>query len=144
MGREGRDRKIEVEKGAIEGDQLSFTVPMTFGGTEVEIMFAGKIATDDIDGTVAVEFEGDKREFPWMPKRSVMDEDIVGEWQIHIEADDGSVFEPVLTISQSGDKLKSVYTTEQGTELEVEELKLEDNHLSFSVTVVPRAVAGGS
>ena len=59
-------------------------------------------------------------------------DDVVGRWQMMIEAD-GNTLEPVVTISKEGDKFKANYVS--GTQLDVEviNLKIENNLLLFSI-----------
>ena len=130
----GRNNTVKVKEGKVEGDKLTVAFPVDFQGTELNLTFSGQLNGDDVDGTVIIEANGESREFPWKPKRSVKMEDVVGTWQIRIESSNGTVFEPTMKISNNDDKYESVYTTKQGQELDVSDLRVEENHLMFTVT----------
>ena len=87
---------------------------------------------DEIDGSVVVETANGSQDFPWAPKRSVQMDDVVGQWQMKIEAD-GNTLEPVVTISKDADNFKAKYVS--GTQVDVEaiNLKIENNLLHFSI-----------
>lgn len=129
----GRDRKAEIEAGTMNGNEFSAAIELDFDGTPVRLQFSGPIKDDQIDGTVTAEYNGETREFPWKPKRSVKLEDVVGSWDLRIEGA-GYVFEPKMKISKEDKEFKIVYTSNQGTELDVEGLKVDDqSNLLFTV-----------
>ncbi len=130
----GREEKlVEIKDAKIEGDALSFLLGLDFQGTPLKLEFKGKIKGDEIDGNVAVSTGDGSQEYPWAPKRSVLMEDVVGEWQMKIEAGDRTL-EPVVTISKDGDKYKAKYASGQDFTADVTELKVENNQLSFNVS----------
>jgi hypothetical protein len=43
--------KSEITEGKINGDDISFIVPMSFGGNEMKILYKGKVAGDEIKFT---------------------------------------------------------------------------------------------
>ena len=124
----------ELKEEKLDGDKLSFTVSGEYEGTPWVTKFSGKISKDEMDGTAIVEFNGESYEFPWTPKRSVQLEDTVGKWKIRIETPNGDVLEPTLQISGEGEKYKGVYVGAQDQEMDVSDLRVEDNHLLFSVS----------
>ena len=123
----------EIRDGMINGNDLSFSVSIEYEGTDWVTKYAGKIKGDEIEGTVVLEVNDQSWDFPWKPKRSVLMEDMVGTWQILINAQNGTVFEPTLQIAQDGEGYKSVYTSKQGAELDVKGLRVEKSHLLFTV-----------
>ena len=128
------DTKLDIQDGKIEGDSISFTVTAEYEGTEWVTKYAGKIDGDALEGTAVVTGNGQSLELPWTPKRSVEMEDVVGSWQLHIEAPDGNTFDPILKITKEGDKYASQYGLGEGTgELDVQKLRVEDNELRFSL-----------
>ena len=129
----GRNTTKEIENGKLDGDKLTFEFEIDFNGTAVELEFAGTVKKDDIDGTVTAIVNGDENEFPWTPKRSVKLEDVFGKWQIRIETPDGNVLEPRVEITKDGDAAKATYFGQSGREIEVEDLKVKDNDLSFTI-----------
>jgi hypothetical protein len=130
----GREEKwVEIKDAKIEGDALSFLLQLDFQGTAVKLDFTGKVKGDDIDGNVKVSTSEGTQEFPWTPKRSVLLDDVVGEWQLKIETSDRTL-EPVVTITKEGDKFKGKYVSGQEVSLDVTDLKVENNHLVFNVS----------
>ena len=130
---QGRSEKtIEIKDGKMEGDSLSFYFSVDYQNMPVKLTFKGKIKKDEIDGNVVAETSEGSQDFPWAPKRGVQMDDVVGRWQMKIEAD-GNTLEPVVTISKDGDKFKANYVS--GTQLDVEviNLKIENNLLLFSI-----------
>jgi hypothetical protein len=128
------DAASEIKDGKLKGDELSFFVSNVYQGTTWTTRFTGVAAGDEMDGTVVLEVNDQSWDFPWRPKRSVQMDDVVGTWKIHIESADGTVFEPTMKISKDGDKYKSIYTSMQGYELAVKDLRVEQNNLKFTVT----------
>jgi len=129
-GRE--DKWIEIKDAKVEGDSLSFLLPLDFQGTPLKLEFAGKVKGDEIEGNVKVSTGEGAQEFPWAPKRSVLIEDVVGEWQMKIEAGDRTL-EPVVTITKDGEKYKGKYVSGQEFSAELSDLKVENNQLIFNV-----------
>ena len=80
----------------------------------------------------ALEGDGEEREFPWEATRSVQAADVVGAWQLKIVTPDGETLQPVLTITEKGKVLGATYDINDKT-VDVTELKLKDNQLSFEV-----------
>ena len=130
-GRE--DKLVEIKDAKVEGDTLSFLLSLDFQGTPVKLEFKGKVKGDEIDGNVTATTGEGSQEFPWAPKRSVLLEDVVGEWQMKIETGDRTL-EPVVTISKDGEKYKAKYVSGQELSVDVSELKVENNQLSFNVS----------
>ena len=130
----GREEKlIEIKDAKIEGDSLSFLLALDFQGTSVKLEFKGKVKGDAIDGNVTASTGEGSQEFPWAPKRSVMMEDVIGQWQMKIDAGDRTL-EPVVTISKDGEKYTAKYVSGQELNVDATDLKVENNQLSFSVS----------
>ncbi|MEQ1831335.1 MAG: hypothetical protein ABL921_35640, partial [Pirellula sp.] len=71
-------------------------------------------------------------EYPWTPKRSVQMDDVVGQWDIAIEAD-GNKLEPRIVITKTGEVLQGKYTVAEGTVVDATGLKIRDNKLEFRI-----------
>ncbi len=130
QGRE--DKLIEIKDAKMDGDTLSFLLSLEYQGTPVKLEFKGKVNEDDIDGGVVATTSEGSQEFPWAPKRSVLMEDVVGQWQMKIDAGDRTL-EPVVTISKDGEKYQAKYVSGQDLSVDVANLKVENNHLRFTV-----------
>jgi hypothetical protein len=127
------DKLVEIQDGKIEGDKLSFNLGLDFQGTPIKLEFTGKIRGDAIDGNVVVVAGDTTRDYPWAPLRSVMMEDVVGDWQFRIETDSNTL-EPSLKITKEGDKYQGRYTSGQQIDVDVTSLKVEGNNLMFSIS----------
>jgi hypothetical protein len=57
------DREIPIENGKVEGDQISFTVTLSFGGNEMKFLYKGTVSGNEIKFTRQREGGGQAREF---------------------------------------------------------------------------------
>jgi hypothetical protein len=124
---------VEIKDGKLDGDKLSFNFGLDFQGTPIKLEFTGKIRSDMIDGNVVVVAGDNKRDYPWAPHRSARIEDVVGEWRFRIETD-GNTLEPSLKITREGDTYKGRYVSGQQISVDVTDLRVEENHLMFTVS----------
>jgi hypothetical protein len=89
---------------------------------------------DDIDGMVIATHPEGELEFDWIAKRSVSVEDVVGKWELEIDAVD-TVLEPTVELTLEGKELKGTYKDpDSGIEVELTDIKIEKNELKFSLT----------
>jgi hypothetical protein len=123
-------KPINIKDAKLKEDQLSCNVEYTHEQQSVSLAFSGKTKKDDIEGTVVVSTDGGTKEYPWTPKRSVRLDDVVGEWNIVIDAD-GNKLEPSIVITKSGDKLLGKYTVAEGTVVDATNLRIRENYLEF-------------
>ena len=128
---EARDLKMKVQEGKVTGNEVSFQVEVKLEQT-VTVKFQGRIEGDSIDGKLTAKGDGDSREFPWEPKRSVLASDVVGAWQLTIVTPAGEKLEPILTITKKGEDLLATYANNDKT-VDAQELTLKDNQLAFEV-----------
>lgn len=57
------DRDIPIEDGKVEGDRVSFTVTLSFGGNEMKFLYKGTVSGNEIKFTREREGSGQTREF---------------------------------------------------------------------------------
>lgn len=126
------EKPVDIKEAKFKDNQLSFTVEYKVKDQAVSLAFAGKVKKDDLEGTVTVTTEAGTEEYPWTPKRSVQMDDVVGQWDISIDAD-GNKLEPRLVITKSGDALQATYTVAEGTVVDATGLKIRDNNLEFRI-----------
>jgi len=124
------EKPVNIKEAKFKDNQLSFAVEYKVKDQSVSLAFEGKIKNDDLEGTVKVTTEDGVQEYPWTPKRSVQLDDVVGQWDITIDAD-GNKLEPSIVITKSGDGLKGRYTVAEGTVVEATGLKIRDNKHEF-------------
>lgn len=58
----GRGGDIQIQDGKVDGDQISFTVTLNFGGNEMKFLYKGTVSGNEIKFTRTRE-GGDPREF---------------------------------------------------------------------------------
>ncbi len=127
------DESIDVT-GKIDGDQLLIDLELEVQGAPVKVKFDGKVKGDDIDGMVIATHSEGELEFDWIAKRSVSAEDVVGKWELEIDAVD-TVLEPTVELALEGKELKGTYKDpDSGIEVELTDIKIEKNELKFSLT----------
>jgi hypothetical protein len=134
---QGRIGPIDLDEAEVEGDALSCDFEIEFGENTIEVEFEGTIDGDSVTGTVAISGGDESQEFPWVASRSVEDSDVVGSWDIMIELEDGNTLTPTLEVKQDKDSTELVgsYSSLNGdAELNVEEVKVSDNKLTFTVS----------
>lgn len=129
---QGRDKPVPLSDLKFEDGTLTFPLTVDYQGTSVKLAFKGKVKGDDIDGSVTATTSEGSQDFPWAPKRSVQWEDVLGQWQMRIEAGERTL-EPVVTITKDGEKYKAKYVSGDQLNVEATELKIEKNELSFKV-----------
>jgi pectate lyase len=128
------DAASEIKDAKLKGNELSFSVSNDYQGTTWTTIYTGIIKEDEINGTVVLQVDDQSWDWAWIVKRSVQMDDVVGTWQIHIDSPDGRVLKPTMKISKKGDKYKGAYKSTQGQELDIKDLRLENNTLKFTVT----------
>ncbi len=127
------EEPVEITSGKIDGDKVTVEMSIDYQGLPVKVKFDGKIKDDDIDGAVVASTPEGEIDFDWIAKRSVEPEDVVGMWDLEIDAVE-TVLEPTLEIKLEGKELKGNYKDpDTGLEVEVQNLKIEKNMLKFSI-----------
>ena len=126
------DKPIEVKDAKLKDNQLSCAVEYKWKDQTVSLAFVGKIKHDDLDGAVTITTENGTDEYPWSPKRAVRKDDVVGQWNIVIDAN-GTKLEPRLVITKTGETLQGKYTVTDGNVVDATGIKIKDNKLEFRV-----------
>lgn len=139
------------EEVSIEGDAISFSSTVDFGGVLVPISFAGTISADAINGIVNLEFDGQPLEMPTVGKRGGAEEmaapDLPGEWEIEAELPDGSTSVSTLVVTEDGGILSAVMETELGAAA-IEGIEVDGNSIGYTAqldmggVMVPLSVEG--
>lgn len=128
-----RDKPLEVRKGKIKGDKLTFVVIAEFNGSEFDLEFAGRVKGDELtDGLVVVDTGNDIMEFPWAPKRSVTASDVIGQWDLVVPTEEREI-RIKLVVKEKDQKLVGIHSSERLGDFEAKDLKIEDNQLSYRI-----------
>lgn len=127
------EKPIDITSGKVDGDEVSLELGLTYQSIPVKVKYKGKIKGDDIVGkVVATTGEGDM-EFDWAANRTVEAADVVGTWELEIDAGD-SVLEPKLEISLNGKELKGTYKDSNANiQVDIEKPRIEKNKLMFTI-----------
>lgn len=127
------DKPLELTSGKVEGDDVALELSLNYQGTMVKVKYNGKIKGDDIVGKVVASTGEGEMDFEWNAKRSVEASDVVGIWELEIDAGD-SVLEPSIEFSLDGKDLKGSYK-DNATNIQVaiEKPRIEMNSLKFTV-----------
>ena len=125
------DNTTDIAETKLEADKLSFIANREFNGNQFVVHFDGKVESDDIVGTVGVDFGDGPREFDWHAKRVVEVDDVLGTWKLHLDTPNG-VIEPEITVTKDGDKLHGEYSSPFG-ERGAKNVTLKDNELSWQI-----------
>ena len=126
-----------IEGGKVEGDKVTVHMRVYIQGVLLKVKFEGQMKNDDITGVIVVTVPRNGRlieeKSAWLAKRSVKGEDVVGTWGLKIDGIE-PIRAPILEIRLDGKELKGNYTDPNyGTELAVQQLRIEENHLKFSI-----------
>jgi hypothetical protein len=127
------DNTTKVEQGKIEKDALSFVVRPEFNGFQTEVKFNGKVAKDEITGTIGVDFGDQPQEFPWTAKRFVDVDDVTGIWNLSIESPEFGEIQSKLTVTKDDKGLKARYANDF-FDLEAKSVQIKDNDLLFEIS----------
>ncbi len=124
---------LKSTKGTIEGNKLSLLFDVDRDEVKFKANYEATIKDDKATGTIVLSSDQGSTDIPWEAERSVELSDVVGEWQLRIDAN-GNVIEPKLTISQKGDEYVGTYDSEQISGLKVSNIRIEKNKLMFTVS----------
>jgi hypothetical protein len=127
----GFNSTTKVEEGKLDKDALSFVVRPEFNGNQFEVKFNGKIAKDEIKGTIVVDF-GELQEVPWTAKRFVDTEDVVGVWDLTSVSTEFGEFESTLTVTKDAKGLHAKTASDFG-EFDARKVEIKDNQLVFEL-----------
>ena len=125
---------LEIENGQYDGDAFSFTLEFDVDGTEVKAAVSGVAAGDKMTGNTKLSINGQEIELPIDAKRDTKRKDVVGTWKLKVETDAGEVFEPTVVLSLDKGKLAGIYEGQAAGKLDLQDVKLEKNKLSFTIS----------
>ena len=126
---------VPLQDARLEGDQLSFTVKRRFNDNDFTVTYQGKVEADEIKGDAKMNFGNGDRNFPWLAKRSLGIDDVVGKWTLKLETPNG-VVEPSLSLQRVKDKpeeLEGTYHSAMFGDNRLENISIEAETLRFVV-----------
>lgn len=130
----GRVEK-SIEQAKLDKDKLTFQFDVEYEGKKIVIKFDGALKEDALEGKVLIEAGGETQEFPWLAKRTLEEDDVLGTWKILVKTDGGRTFEPELKLSKKDGKVVGTYASKDfDQEFEAKEIKVANGKLSFEVS----------
>lgn len=125
---EGELKEIEVD-----GDKLKIEAVVDFGGQELIVKFDGKVTGDTFAGEVEYDLAGQIGTLEVEGAREKSEVVVaVGPWKFTIDVN-GQILEPVATIVETDGELSGKFVGDDGQEVELTDLKLEGDTLSFAI-----------
>jgi len=130
--REGR--VVPISNAKFEKNEITFEADGKWNGEKVHGKFQGKMADDAINGTVEITIEDGALPLPWIAKRGVDFDDVIGTWTLVIVTQDGNTLKPLLKLSNVEGCLKAAYDSERLGQLDATEVKLDGSKLSWNIS----------
>lgn len=129
------EKPIDLTSGKVEDNEVWLELNVDYQGSPVKVKFNGKIKADDIVGSITAVTPDGEYPFDWVAKRSVEPADVVGQWELEIDAGE-RVIEPKLQLSLDGKELKGKYIDSTGNvDVQIEKARIEKNTLKFTINV---------
>jgi hypothetical protein len=95
------------------------------------VHFKGKVAADDITGTVNRDRGDGPQEFDWHAKRTLDADDVLGVWKLRVVSPNG-VIEPQITITKDDKGLHNTYVSPFGVR-EAKNLTVKDGEMTWEI-----------
>lgn len=131
LSRPGSDDKLEIKKGKVDGNDVSFTVVPNFQGGEITVEYSGRLKGDKIDGVLrVVEFD---TELEWHAARVAEDADPTGNWNWVLSTPNGNELEATLELSLKDGKVIGELIADNWA-MEIEKGMIKGDQLSFQTT----------
>ncbi len=125
---------LAVKDGKIEDGKFSFKLELDVDGATVEVVTTGQIEGDKLTAVNQINLDGETQEVEMEAQRKTRPEDVVGTWNVTIEAE-GQSFLPVMKVAEKDGKLSVEYLTDEFGDHEAVDVKLADNKLAFTIAV---------
>jgi hypothetical protein len=123
---------VPIKKGRIDGATLSLEVDVEIQGSQMHSRLTAKVDGDKLEGHSDYSGGLGSGVSGLSAKRSVLSEDMVGEWKISFTTQEGDAA-ATLRIEVEGKELKCKYITDAGKTLPVLRLQLKANVMSFNI-----------
>lgn len=126
--REGLE--TEISEGKVQGNEVSFAVVRERDGHKITTTYKGVRTNNHIKGTIQSDWNGQKQTYEWEARR--FSKDPTGTWAWKLANRRGRTNEFKLTLIQQTNELTGLITF-FGNEIEIEEGKVKNGEISFSV-----------
>ncbi len=127
---------IDIKDVKLEGNALAVRVEIDFGGQPMVVVFNSKVDGDQMAGTADYDLGGQTGTIDFTATRGEAAKaecPLAGDWDLTLSTDDGQSFDVQLSVTASGESMSGKYVGPAG-EAEVKDLKVDGDHVTFSVT----------
>ena len=126
--REGLE--TDISEGKVSGNEVSFAVVRERDGHKITTIYKGLRTSNHIKGTIESDWNGTTQTYVWEARR--FSKDPTGTWAWKLPNRRGRTNEFKLTLIQQTNELTGIITF-FGNEIEIEEGKVKNGEISFSV-----------
>ncbi len=130
---EGLDA-VELTDGKFADGKLSFSLVVPVDGQDISSTISGKLDGDKLVAVTEVEIDGGIQEFDIEAARKTRTKDVAGKWSLEVEAE-GQFYEPSIELTESEGKLSGKFMMDEQGEVELKEVILEKNKLTFNLSI---------
>ncbi len=130
----GQSGPHRISKGRLENGTFSFELDFDNDGNPVHASCTGQAEGDTLKAKCDLTYEGETKTFEFNATRATRPVDVAGKWNLRVESPD-KVYEPVLDLTTKKGKLAGTYVSEEAGQIELQDLKLENNILSFALNI---------
>lgn len=118
--------------GWIKGNKLMIDFEVETPERDFEAKYEATIKGNEADGTITLSSTEGSMELPWNAKRALELTNLVGKWDMLLEAPDQD-HEVLLSIMQKGKKITGMMEGENIGKCEVTDMKMKDGVFTFNV-----------
>ena len=131
---EDENMNARIRNGKFTGKKLSFQFDVDFQGMSITAMFGGELSEDRIKGKIVFFYGGQAMEMDWDAERAIDVADVVGTWDLSMENSDDQTISLPLILKRSSRKLTGTFRDDNIGELTLENIRLLNNKMTFSMT----------
>jgi hypothetical protein len=130
---------VPIVDAKVDGNEISFEADGKWNELKIRGKFKGKVShnakrgCDEIHGSIDIVVEDGSLPLPWVARRGVDADNLVGTWTLKFVTADGTTVEPHLKLTIDGGVLKGTYVSSRFGELEAKQIRLNGTELSWTV-----------
>lgn len=127
---------IDLTDGKLEGNNLSFTVSIDFGGQPMTVVFKGAVEPGKMTGTADYDLGGQTGTVDFTGTPAAAPVSLAGRWNVVVNSPDGQTFEPTIDVVEGADgKLTGKFNWIDGTSVDINDASLEGDKLVAAVAI---------
>lgn len=122
----------------LDGNSLSFSAEVDFGGVMVPMSFKGSVGGDQLQGSATLNMQGQEMVFTLTGskgKQGLTGEVILaGTWTLEVSTPDGAASTSMMYVSEDGDSYQADLRTELGNGI-IKSVQVDGNRISFDTEI---------